>query len=151
VPRPRSFTREAVTECTRAGRVDNPTDPALPCTPHAAGGLAASSLQARVAAAREQLLGVRTDAEALAATGVGHVAVPLAPLKPPCCCRTHATTRGAVISDEVQALLTVSVADLMARCRRSGSAHALSSTPSSLWRPPMLGRTGCALSATGFS
>jgi hypothetical protein len=31
VPRPRSFTREAVAECTRAGRVDNPTDPALPC------------------------------------------------------------------------------------------------------------------------
>ncbi|TVU25165.1 hypothetical protein EJB05_27650, partial [Eragrostis curvula] len=83
------------------------------------GGLAASSPQARVAAVRQRLLGVRADAEALAAaaTGAGD-ATDAAVLLPS---RHRAGRRG----DETQDLLTVSVADLTVHCGRSGSARGL--------------------------
>jgi len=60
---------EALAECARALAVVDPTDPALHAAASRRGGLTAPSPQARVAAARERLLGVRADAEALEATG----------------------------------------------------------------------------------
>ncbi|KAL6654896.1 hypothetical protein ACP70R_008361 [Stipagrostis hirtigluma subsp. patula] len=119
--------REALAECARALAVADPTDPAL----HAAAPreLMAASPQARVAAARERLLGVRADAEALAAAGARHAGSPAtAPTKtkPPCCCRCHhATPRSSITADELRGLLTVSIDDLTAHCDDAVSVQVL--------------------------
>ncbi|RLM69328.1 hypothetical protein C2845_PM17G12770 [Panicum miliaceum] len=123
---------EALAECARALAVPDPTDPALHAAAAAASrrGLTVPSPQARVAAARERLLGVRADAEALEATGVRRAAAAplqqpvMAPTKMSCCCH-HATKRSAVTDDDLHGFLTVSFDDLTAHCDQPGSVHLL--------------------------
>ncbi|RCV38842.1 hypothetical protein SETIT_8G174700v2 [Setaria italica] len=119
---------EALAECARALAVADPTDPALHAAASRRGGLMAPSPQARVAAARERLLGLRADAEALEAAGARHAAAPLPPVMAPtkmnCCCR-HATKRSALTDDDLRRFLTVSFDDLTAHCDQTGAVHLL--------------------------
>ncbi|CAD6256514.1 unnamed protein product [Miscanthus lutarioriparius] len=122
---------EALTECARAlDDVADPTDPALHAADAAAGAsrraalVATTSPHARVAAARQRLLGVHADAEALEATGVRQATAPpvgvAAPTTKPLCCCRHATTRKAVTDDDLRGFLTVNLDDLRSYCDQTG-------------------------------
>jgi hypothetical protein len=120
---------EALAECARALAVADPTDPALHAAASRRGGvLVAPTAQARVAAARERLLGLCADAEALEAASARHGAAPLPPVMAPtkmnCCCR-HATKRTALTDEDLRGFLTVSFDDLTAHCDQTGAVHLL--------------------------